>query len=307
MTASTPRNSGLLHLLVVYLAWGSTFLAIRYAVQGEGVFEPLTLAALRVGSAGLIMLAYAAVTNPRSLVLSVPLLKRLALSGVFLWVGGHAFLIWAARTADSGFSAIIFATIPLWIQLLELTEKPRRRPSLAELGPVLAGFAGILILTVPEMSAGREGSMGLWVTLVLLASAFSWSFGTHLQTDEMARLPASVSAGYQQVVAATVCLVGAVLTGEKWTAPSPMAWMSVAYLISVGSVLAFTSYVRALQLLPKSLVASFAYVNPVIAVALGASIAGEKVDAWMIAGAVVVLASVVWQLRKDMGDGRKRV
>ncbi len=294
------RREGFFHLLVVYFAWGSTFLGIRYAVQGEGAFAPLTLATLRVGLSGFILLSFATLRG-HSLRVERDVLQRLAITGILLWGGGHALLIWAAQWADSGFGAILFASIPLWTAIIEAVRDPRAR-SLKLLFPVLLGFCGIVVLTLPtqlsqtspEISAAVHQKSNLLLTTVILVSAFSWALGSTLTTAKTNRLPVSVSAGYQQLFAAIVCLIFTFVLQESWRPPSAQAMLALSYLILIGSVLAFSSYVRALQLLPNKLVASFAYVNPVIAVALGSWLANEAVSSSVLLGATLVIASVIW-------------
>ncbi len=330
------RKEGFIHLLVVYLAWGSTFLGIRYAVQGEGAFAPFTLASLRVGLSGFILLTFATLRG-HSLRVDRDVLRRLALTGVLLWGGGHALLIWAAQWVDSGFGAILFASIPLWTAILDAARDARAR-SLRLLFPVLLGFCGIIVLTLPtghktesnqstspseissevtgvgktlnevsrtsnptavSMTTSSHDESSLLLTAVILLSAFSWALGSTLATTKTNRLPVSVSAGYQQFAAAIVCLFFAFAIRESWQPPSARALMALSYLIAIGSVLAFSSYVRAQQLLPNKLVASFAYVNPVIAVALGSWLANEAVSSSVLVGATLVVASVVWLFRTN--------
>ena len=279
-----PRSpSGLLHLLIVYCVWGSTFLAIRVGVQGEGAFPPLTLAAMRVLSAGLILLCLA-IAGKSNLRLPRRELAHLALSGILFWVGGHALVIWAAQWTDSGHAALVFATVPLWTALIEAIRDPSAR-SVRQLIPVLSGFCGILLLT----AGGARGD--LLPTLVLLLSALSWSLATIMTPSPS--LPITVSAGYQQLFAGLVCAAAALALGERPDNPSVNAIGAWVYLTLIGSVLAFTSYVRASQLLPAKLISSFAYVNPVIAVALGAAVFGERLGGPAVVGMGLVLFSVM--------------
>jgi drug/metabolite transporter (DMT)-like permease len=291
------RYRGIIHLLVVYFVWGSTFLAIRYAVQGPHSFPPFTLAALRVGIAGLILLALAFFRGER-LRLERSLLSQLFLTGVLLWVGGHALLIWAAQWADSGYGAILFASIPLWTAVFEAMRDPLAR-SLKIVFPVILGFIAILILTMGSVPVTKHGisvhtfSSPL-LTGVILISAFCWALGSFLHTPATQRLPVSVSAGFQQLFAGMVCALLAVFTGESMVQPNERAWWALGYLTLFGSILAFSSYVRAQQFFPNRIVASFAYVNPVIAIALGYIFAHELISRMMLAGAFLVIISVIW-------------
>ena len=293
------KNFGLLYLLVVYLVWGSTFMAIRYSVQGEGSFAPFILASLRVGLAGIILLIYAALTK-ENLLLPKEQWIRLALTGFFLWFGGHALVMWTSQWADSGYSALLFASIPLWTALIEGYWK--RGPhhwaqSLKIAPPLFAGFLGILVLTAPVILATHPDPKAGVATGILLFSAFSWALGSALFPSSYQKIPTSVCAGYQQIFGALFCVIASYLNGEHWQTPRPGAIWALAYLTLIGSVLAFTSYVKAKQLLPNNLVASFAYVNPIIAVTLGSIFLGEKISSFTLAGMILVITSVVWLFR----------
>lgn len=297
MTARLHSSTGLYHLSVVYLAWGSTFLAIRFAVQGVGAFAPFTLAALRVGLAGGSLLIFA-VLRGETLALKRKMLARLFLRGTLLWVGGHALLIWATQWTDSGFGAILFASIPLWTALFDGFRDPRAR-SIKMLLPVVLGFLAIVVLTLgsPSISAKNDPTQLVSapvLTAVILISAFSWALGSFIRTSEEDQISVHVSAGFQQLFAGWVCGIMAMAAGESMTLPSLRACLALSYLVIIGSILAFSSYVRAQQLLPHRIVASFAYVNPVIAVALGYAFAGEQISPMMAGGAVMVIISVVW-------------
>lgn len=293
---------GLLHLTVVYLAWGSTFLGIRFAVQGEGHFQPFTLAACRLTVASAILFFVSYLNGAQPFRLSRDVWWRLALSGLLLWVGGHALLIWAAQWADSGFGAALFASIPLWTALIDAVRFPKYR-SVRHFAPVLMGFFGIVLISVPQIAGSVSPSAaapvsGRLMTIVILISAAAWAFGSTLHNDEMDHIPATLSAAWQQFFAALFCVGLALTFGEVWTTPSPQAVGAFFYLVAVGSVFAFTSYVRALQILPNQLVASFAYVNPLIAICLGAIISHEPITSWTVGGMAVVVASVLWLFRE---------
>ncbi len=294
---------GLLNLLVVYFVWGSTFLAIRVAVNGDQAFSPFMLAALRVGIAGSILLIDSFFRR-EVLNLRPRLFVKLALSGFLFWFGGHALLIWVSRWAHSGYAALIFASIPLWTAVIEAIKNPAAR-SLSRLFPVLLGFAGILVLSLPEyLNAKTPDENHFAGTLLLLLSAFSWALGTSFHDEEMDRLPVNVSAGLQQTFAAVFCFIASILAGESLAPVSSSALWSLGYLVTFGSILAFSCFVRASHVLPNQLVSSFAFVNPLVAVGLGAFFLDEPVTVWTFLGMLLILSSVAW-LFLEIGPRKK--
>ncbi len=279
-------RSGLAALFFVYFVWGSSFLAIRLAVSGDGAFAPYTLAAVRTFVAGVVLLACGLAQGaiPR---MSAAAFRWLALTGTLLWVGGHALVIFAERRMDSGLAALIFASTPLWAALLEGARgKTTVRPL-----PVLAGFAGVVI--VLPLGAGMRGD--LWFDgAVLLLSAFLWALGTVLGEGPAKGLPITVSTGTQLTVAGVVTAAWAFAAGESMPAPAPRALGAAVYLTLIGTVLAYLAYVHAARRLPVPWLMSFGYVNPVVAVVLGALVLGEKIGVREGFGMVIVVASVAW-------------
>jgi drug/metabolite transporter (DMT)-like permease len=277
-------RSGLLCLLAVYLIWGSTFLAIRIAVSGAGAFAPYSLAAIRTGSAGLLLLLFALIRG-HSLRVGWPALRWLALTGTLLWIGGHALVIWAEQRMDSGLAALIFASSPLWSVLLTGFSRGGQGKF-----PVLFGFLGVAL--VLPLQGPLVGGALFWDAAALLLSAFFWALGSLLGAGPAEKLPITVSTGLQLLTAGIVTALIAMAAGEARPAPDARALLACSYLIVFGTVLAYLAYTHILRTLPVSLVMSFAYVNPVVAVVLGALVLGEKIGARSLAGMLVVIVSV---------------
>lgn len=284
-------RSGLLALAVVYLVWGSTFLTIRLAVIGDS-FTPFALAAIRTFCAGLCLLALGAWQRHR-LWIGARDFGWLLFTGMLLWVGGHSLLVWASQRVDSGLAALLFASIPLWSYVLTW----RQRPWCArEFMPVAIGFVGVALV----LPLGAGDSLALDPASVrdgalVLFSAFLWSLGSVLGIHE--RIPVAVASGYQLLFAGLANAAIAVALGAGIGHPDTRAWLACLYLVLPGCVLAFLAYSHALRVLPLPLVMSFAYVNPLVAVALGALVLGEHLSARATAGCAVVLGSVFWLLR----------
>jgi len=293
------RTKGFFHLSLVYLIWGSTFLGIRFAVRGDGGFPPYMLAAIRVGIASLFMFS-ACLLSGKSLRLTKITLFQLLITGALLWVGGHAWVIWGAQKADSGYAALLFGATPLWAVLFEFIIH-KKRLSLLSILSVLLGFGGIVCLSLPGLlnAAATSNSPDLLTFLALSLAPASWALGSVVQADKLSEVPALVSASYQQFFAAIVCGILSFLFSEQIPSPSKEAWIGLSYITLLGSVVAFYSFTRALQLLPSSIVMSFAYVNPVIAVILGYFWVNEQITIWTLTGMAFIITGIVILLQAD--------
>ena len=293
---SEPRpldRRGLAHLVVVYLAWGSTYLGIRLAVGGEGGFPPFTMAMLRVFAAAAVLLGWARTRGERVL----PRGREWVLlggSGLLLWVGGNGLVTWAELRASSGLAALLVAAMPLWGESINLA-LDRRAPSPFMVVSILLGFAGVGVLSWPVLRAGNHGDIAAVVGL-LLAPLF-WAAGSIWFQRRRPDLSVRAVSGWQQLLGGVGLAAMALGRGEAWSRPDAAAWAAWGYLVVVGSIFAFTSYVITLQRLPYRVVMTYAYVNPVIAVFLGWLLAHEAVNAWTLAGAGLVVAGVVGVFR----------
>ncbi len=290
-------NAGYAHLAVIYLAWGSTFLAIRVGARPGSGFPPLWLAACRVLTAGTLTLAWAALRGYR-IRPSARALAALLATGCLFWVGGHSLVIWGESRADSGYAALLFGSMPLWGLVLETLGRKRTPPSARSAAPVLVGFAGVLCLSLPALlqalraAPSAEAGADPKALLALLLAPVSWAAATVFQPAELLSLPAPVVAGWQQLLGGLACASLALGLGEPLPRPIPEALAAWLYLTTVGSLLAFTCFTQATRLLPSRVVMSFAYVNPVIAVLLGRVILGERLTPWTLAGMALIIAGV---------------
>ena len=276
-------------LLAVYLVWGSTYLAIAIVVQ---TMPPLLSAGVRFTVAGLLMAAWLAVRGT-PLRVSARELGGAAIVGLLLLVGGNGFVMLAERTVASGLAALIVASIPLWIVVF-------RRIAGEAIGAelfagVLLGLGGVAVLVVP---GGLSGTIDLAGALMLIGATLSWSFGTFLSPRLASPRNALVSTTYQMLTGGVVLLAVGSLLGEpahldpgRFSAQSLVA---LAYLVVFGSIVAFSAYTWLLQHAPVSLVATYAYVNPVVAVVLGAIVLAEPITSTMLAGAAIIVASVAF-------------
>ncbi len=280
--------AGILHLLVVYVVWGSTYLAIRVAVRSDTGFPPFALGALRLIVAGAVLLVWGLWKKSR-LRLTRSEALTLAAAGLLLWPCANGLVNLAEQRVDSGYAALVLATIPIWTTLIDAVID-RRRPGWRFVASLGVGFAGVGLLSVPRLLAADPAD-GLSVLLLLVAPV-TWAAGSVLQTRRPVGMTPVVSSGYLLLFGSLGFVAVSLVTREPLPTPSVAAWGAWAYLVVAGSIAAFTSFVHALRLLPTGVVMTYAYVNPVIAVLLGALILKEPISPLAIGGMALVLLGV---------------
>jgi drug/metabolite transporter (DMT)-like permease len=223
--------------------------------------------------------------------------RNLAVSAALLFVPAYGGLFWAEKVVPSGIASVMVASIPIWMTLMEtfVLKQTRLHWSLAI--SITLGVSGVALLA---LRGQVSGAAGLLPYVVLFFSQISWCIGT-LFSKNM-RMPSSkpLTAGAQMAMGGLMLLTIAIAAGELHPIPviSLQAWMAILYLASAGSVVAFTAYLWLLGRMPATVVASYAYVNPVVALALGWWLGHEVIDARVVTGAALVLCSVVIILRK---------
>jgi drug/metabolite transporter (DMT)-like permease len=279
---------GLAHLLVVYVIWGSTYLAIRIAVRDGSGFPPFYMAGTRILIASLILFLLC-LARGKSLKPTRRDVQVFAASGVLLWFGGNGLVSWAEMRAASGYAAILVGSQPLWTLFLE-SVIDRRRPTWRMIAALIVGLAGIMVLNYPLLRHGSRAE--LMPALALIVAVMLWGSGMMLQKRRPVSLSGEANSAYQLLFGAVALLLAALITREPKPTPTPQALAAWGYLIVFGSVIAFTSFVKVLQLLPINVVTTYAYVNPVIAVILGAMFIGEPITRWTVAGSALTLLGV---------------
>jgi drug/metabolite transporter (DMT)-like permease len=276
-------------LATVYVVWGSTYLAIRILVE---TVPPLLGAGVRFTVAGAVLLGVLAARG-RSIVVPRRSFAACALIGLLLPFGGNGVVTIAERHVPSGLAALLVATIPLWVVVYRLI-LGRERVGGRTLAGVLVGFAGVALLVAP---GGQHGVHLIGLVLCVLAAG-SWALGSYL-TPRLP-LPADllVSIGWQLVIGGVAMLIVAVPAGEIGQTHlgelSARSLGALAYLITIGSLIAYSSYAWLLQNAPISLVATYAYVNPVVAVFLGWLVLDERLTTLTAVGAAVIVVSVAF-------------
>src|SRR6266849_8381744 len=288
---SQHRWTVILAFGLVYLFWGSTYLGIRIAVEH---IPPALMCGARFSISGSLMLVYCAITG-RNIHYSSLQLAQLAAIGLLLLMGGNMTLSYAEQYVPSGLSALIVAVVPLWFLVLDtllLGEHRISRRGLAGLG---LGIAGLVILLWPELTkTGTLGRAQFWASLSLLLASFSWALGSVLSKRWQSGTDALSATGWQMTFAGLGNLLFAASAGNfsrvVWT---PRGISAVLYLVVCGSWIGYTAYIFLLQHVPTSKVSTYAYVNPVVAVFLGWLVLHERVDLHILAGSVIVIASVI--------------
>lgn len=287
-------RAGFLHLMVIYFVWGSTYLGIRVAVREGSGFPPFTMAALRVFVAALILLVWARFAGER-----LRLTRRewavMAGSGVLLWTGGNGLVTWGEQHADSGLAALLVASMPIFAAIIDAA-LDRRRLTGRLAASLLTGFVGVAALSAPVLMHGTSAET--WAVVALLAAPLSWAAGSIWVQRKRPDLGPLAVAATQQICGGVGFLVLILLTREPLPTPTAEAWGAWAYLMLFGSVIAFSSFVRALRQLPINVVMTYAYANPVIAVLLGWLILDEPVTVWTLAGTALVIAGVAGVFRE---------
>jgi drug/metabolite transporter (DMT)-like permease len=289
--------AGLLNLFVTYVVWGSTYLAIRVAVREGAGWGPFWLGGTRVLAAAVVLFAFNALRGTK-LKPTRGELGILVATGILLWVGGNGAVNWAEQRIDSGLAALIVGTMPIWVAMME-SLIDRRRPSLLLSASLVVGFAGLVVLTSPMLEDGVNSDL-IGVVAVLFA-AISWGFGSIVVNRRPLRFDPIVISGWQQLAGGIGFVFVALMVREPVPRPTPQAWAAWVYLVAFGSLLAYTCFVYALRLLPTTVVMTYAYVNPVIAVLLGWVILSEPITGYTVVGMALIVGGVYGVFRDKGG------
>ena len=284
----------------IYLIWGSTYLAIRVMVE---TVPPALGAGARFVLAGALMLALLAARRGGLSALRIPRTQLLwcVAVGTLLAAGGNGLVTVAERDVPSGLAALLIASEPLWIVLLRSTRGDRVAG--ATLGGVALGFAGVGILLLP---GGHPDDVPIGMALLIIVAAVSWALGSFLQSRVDVPKDPLTSTAWSLFSGGLVLVAGGLIAGEASDvdlgAFSTKSIIAFFYLVVIGSIVAFSAYSWLLTHAPISKVSTYAYVNPVIAVALGAVFLSEDVAVATLAGMVLVIASVAIIVRRESSE-----
>ena len=295
-TAHAPsRTSILVAFAAVYVIWGSTYLAIRWVLES---LPPLVTAGARFLVAGAVLLAWAAWSErsrpggPEQIGLTQ--WKWSILIGALLFLGGNGAVMWAEQRVPSGVAALMVAIMPCCLALLEWLGPARKVPSLLSIAGLLTGTAGLVLLVGMP---GASGSVDLLAAGVLLLGSFTWAAGSLVARGAPIARSYIRNSGMQMIGGGALLVLAGLATGEgprlahaHVTQASLLAWL---YLVTFGSLIAFTAFAFLARTVSPAKVATYAYVNPVVAVLLGWAVAGETVTARTLVASAIIVAAVV--------------
>ena len=278
-------------LLAIYIVWGSTYLAIRFAVE---TMPPYFMAGTRFLVSGLILYIWRRLAGDPA---PTPRQWRSAIIvGLLLLLGGNGLVSWAEQHVASGVAALIVASIPLWVALIDGLRPHGIKPDWKIVLGLLVGFGGIVLLVVSSERNGISQGMNLFGVGALLVAAFLWSIGSIISRDADMPQSSLLGTGIEMLGGAVGLFLAATFAGEWGTlnlsAISTRSLLGLVYLIAFGSLVGFTSYAWLLRNAPVSLVSTYAYVNPVVAIFLGVWLAGELINLPIIVSALIIIASV---------------
>lgn len=300
MNMTLPIAAG---LLAVYVFWGGTYLAMKFAIE---TMPPFMMAGIRFLTAGALVYAWQMSKGaPRP---SAAHWKNAAIVGGLLLLGGNGGVVWAEQMVSSGIAAIIVATVPLWMALIAWLWQGGKRPNSLILGGLLIGFMGIILL-VKSSGSDVSGTAAPWTGYAaLVAASLAWAVGS--MYSRVAKLPEAplLAIAMQMLTGGFFCLVFGLLTGEagrfQVAAISLQSALALGYLIFFGSIIGFSAFIWLLKAADPTLVSTYAYVNPIVAVILGWLLAGEQMTVQAAAAAAIIVISVVMITKGNQRNGK---
>jgi drug/metabolite transporter (DMT)-like permease len=289
-------------LLTVYVVWGSTYLGIAVMIE---TLPPLLAAGIRYLVAGGLVLGFLWLrARARRIPLERPGLRQwraTAIVGVLLLFGGNGFVVLAELHIPSGIAAVMIATVPIWMALLDAVVTGTR-PSALAIGGIIAGFVGVAILIAPVSGGPAVDPVGIGLALV---ATLAWAVGSIYGRGAPMPRSALLGTGMEMLVGGAALFAGGMLIGElpqvHPAAFSAASLLALGYLIVFGSIVAFSAYVWLLANVPVSTAATYAYVNPIVAVALGAVVLSEPITPRTFVAAAIIIVAVI-----AMVSGRPR-
>ena len=284
------RRSGfVLAFLAIYVIWGSTYFAIRVAVES---IPPLAMMGVRCLAAGAILFAW---SRRAAVTLDAAAWRAAFVAGGLLFLLSHGSLAWAEQGVPSGVAALLGATTPLWLALIDWRWGTGHVPGRHGRAGLAVGFAGVALLVAPEWGTSHSGTAV--ASIAVVGASLAWAAGSVYGRG--AALPRDVRLSTAiQLLAGAVWLAAASLATGEWrgfshTRVTPASAAALVYLVVFGSVIAFTAYVWLMRTTTASVVGTHAYVNPIVAVALGAMLGGERFTLMTIVSAITIVGGVV--------------
>ncbi len=286
--AKATRSQILLAFAAIYIIWGSTYLAILFAID---TLPPFLMLGTRFFVAGGVMYVWLRARGaPKPTAIHW---RSAAILGILMPVFGTGVVTWSEQLVPSGIASLLVAIVPLWIVLLQWVRPGGTRPAVAVMAGVLIGLGGLYLLVDPG-SDKQHGN--LFAEGIVLLAALSWAIGSLYSKSAPMPKMQFVGTGMEMLVAGAVLIVGGLVTGEashfSLAATSAKSWLALLYLITFGSIIAYTAYVWLLSTVAPTLVSTYAFVNPIVAVLLGWAFAHEPLNLRMILAAGIIVGAV---------------
>jgi drug/metabolite transporter (DMT)-like permease len=300
MASSSPPQGKSSRMLIwicfaiVYAVWGSTFLGVRVGVES---LPPFLMGAVRYSIAGSVLLAVL-------LSLGAKFPNRIEVregivNGAFLVFISNGATVWVADKIPSGYAALLWATVPFWMIVLQWVMPGMSRPSLRSMGGALIGFVGMFVLVQPDAAISADPASLAQSVGVVTLGALAWSTGSLRSTRKSDESP-MMRAALQMTAGGLMMFVPSFLLGEMqpglWSHVTVRSWVALGYLITFGSIVVGSAYLYLLSHVPASKVATYAYVNPVVAVILGALLMNEPITAKTVLGGAIILGALTLAL-----------
>lgn len=291
MTEKAPVWKVMAALGALYLIWGSTYLVIRFAIE---TLPPLLMAGMRFGTAGIVL--YITMRRHGEPLPTTAQMLNCAVTGGLLLLCGNGGVTWAEQYIPSGIAALLNALIPCWMLLFGMAGRNGRRPQTKDVLALLLGVAGVIVLARPVSLADGIDTAGMIGMAVVLFGSMCWAAGSLFARQ--ADMPSSpfMSTAMQMMFGGAFLSLAGTLAGEGAVEPETVSLVSVlslAYLIIFGSIVAFSAYVWLLRVVPPSRAASYAYVNPLIAVLLGWLVGNEEITLQVLIAAGLIVGAVI--------------
>ena len=278
-------------LATIYVVWGSTYMAIRVVVRE---MPPMAAAGIRFLVAGILMAGLAAVVDRAHGLPSRRQLFDYALAGVLLLAVGNGLVMWSEKAIPSSIAALIVASVPLWLTLFDGFRATGQRWSVRVWTGTLIGLLGVVLVARPQ--GGIDPAH--WTSILALQCAtLAWTAGTLYAQSVTKRLPLFTAAAVEMIAGAAALIAISTAAGENLSAFAVAgrdAWMGLAYLTVFGSLVGFTAFAYCINELPASTVGTYAYVNPVVAVILGAVFLDERLTPGLLSGGALILVAVLF-------------
>jgi len=289
-THQQQRSRIIVAFALLYVLWGSTYLAMRVIVRD---MPPYVAGALRYLTAGPLMLLACAFMG-RKVRITAQDFRRLLVIGVLLLSLGNIGVLWGEEYVSSGLASLVVALVPIWVVMIEAWIFRSGRMTGKGMFGLVLGIGGLFVLLWPRIVSGSHlGRLELIGSGILAAASFFWALGSVFSHRYDLTVDVFVSAAWEMTLAGIVNALVALVTGQMskthWTLPA-FAW--IGYLVVFGSWLGYSSYIYLLEHVPTPKVATYAYVNPIVALILGWLVLHERVDAFMLVGTAVIIASV---------------